>query len=78
MSEINSFRGLAQAVRSAYVGKVQPDPKYDFVPPLPSDGPCGTKLGSQCGECGAKFDYGKAYGFVCGNQRCPVQMKPTC
>jgi hypothetical protein len=54
-------------------GAVTKDPDYDLIPPLQ-----GATRGTQCGECGAKFDYDKAYGFVCGNLRCPVQLKTTC
>lgn len=32
--------------------------------------------GQQCGECGMKFDYNKAYGYVCPNPHCPMQPKP--
>lgn len=46
------------------------DPDYDWVPPLKDQPP--AKRGSQCGECGMKFEYGKTYGFHCGNQRCPT------
>jgi hypothetical protein len=52
---------------------IKPDPNYDLVPALPQQ----AKKGSQCGECGGKFDYGSAYGFRCGNQRCPMQLKLT-
>lgn len=54
---------------------IKPDPDYDFIPPLkPIDG-IGPK-GIQCGECGQKFDHYKVYGYVCGNSRCPIQLKP--
>lgn len=29
--------------------------------------------GQKCGECGMKFDYGKAYGYYCPRQGCPMQ-----
>jgi hypothetical protein len=49
------------------------DPEYDWIPPMTQPGPGeGPKRGSQCGECGMKFEYGKAYGFYCGNSRCPA------
>ena len=56
---------------------VTPDKDYDFVPPLPKQaeinrGPKGT----QCGECGMKFEYGKAYGYCCTNLRCPCGLGP--
>jgi hypothetical protein len=50
-----------------------PDNNYDLIPPQPQ-----AKRGIQCGQCGMKFDHGKAYGFVCGNLTCPVQLKATC
>lgn len=49
----------------------QKDGHYELVPPR------SDAKGIQCGECGSKFDYGKAYGFVCGNINCPVQSKVT-
>lgn len=49
------------------------DPEYDWVPPFPPPmQPPGVRKGLQCGECGMKFDYGIAYGYYCGNQRCPT------
>lgn len=55
------------------VSGVKPDPDYDFVKPIED-----IKRGIQCGECGMKFDYNQAYGYYCGNTRCPVQPKATC
>lgn len=49
------------------MSEIKPDPNYDFVKPLPE-----LKRGSQCGECGQKFEYGHAYGYVCSRQRCPM------
>lgn len=49
---------------------VERDPEYDWVPPL-KDQPSG-KRGTQCGECGMKFEFGKAYGYYCTNTRCPT------
>ena len=54
---------------------VKPDPNYDFIPPLQETST--TKRGTQCGECGMKFEYGMNYGYYCGNHRCPTQIKPT-
>lgn len=52
---------------------VDRDPDYDFVPPLPKPGEATwVRKGTQCGECGMKFEYGKAYGFCCSNARCPT------
>lgn len=51
--------------------KVTPDKDYDFIEPIRRL----EKKGVQCGECGQKFDYDKAYGFVCNNIRCPIQLK---
>jgi len=50
--------------------KIEPDPEYDFIPPI-ADTP-KTKKGNQCGECGMKFEYGKAYGYCCRNPKCPA------
>jgi hypothetical protein len=51
---------------------IERDPDYDFVPPLPEQKEIPRPKGRQCGECGMKFEYGKAYGFSCGNTRCPT------
>lgn len=52
---------------------IQRDPDYDFVPPLPKPGEATwVRKGTQCGECGMKFEYGHAYGFCCANSRCPT------
>jgi hypothetical protein len=39
----------------------QRDPDYDFVPPLPKpeDRTWPQRKGSQCGECGMKFEYAR-------------------
>lgn len=55
-----------------YDGWGDRDPDYDLIPPLPKAPP--RKKGSQCGECGMKFEYGKAYGYCCINPRCPTQF----
>ena len=52
---------------------IVPDPDYDFVPPLP-DQPVGKK-GTQCGECGIKFEYNSMYAFWCPSPKCPVYPK---
>jgi len=52
---------------------IDTDEEYEMIPPLPW--PNGKK-GIQCGECGMKFDHGTTYGYVCGNQRCPI-MPPV-
>jgi hypothetical protein len=55
------------------MGDIKPDPEYDFVKPIPKDiWDMHRKRGSQCGECGMKFEYGQAYGFCCQNSRCPM------
>lgn len=33
--------------------------------------------GYQCGSCGAKFEFGQTYGFVCGSTVCPMGAGPT-
>lgn len=50
------------------------DPDYDLIPRLP-ERPVAKK-GSQCGECGMKFEYGKAYGYCCMKPRCPTGFGP--
>ena len=59
---------------------VKPDPEYDFIPPSPrpAEQNWPYKKGTQCGECGMKFEYGKAYGYYCSNSRCPTQFNPRC
>jgi len=59
-------------VYSASTSPITCDPDYDFIPPLPKTVAC--KRGSQCGECGMKFEYGTAYGFCCQNPRCPMRF----
>jgi hypothetical protein len=54
---------------------VEQDPDYDFIPPMPKDRPAHKK-GTQCGECGMKFEYGQAYGYCCQNARCPTGWGP--
>lgn len=46
------------------------DDDYVLIPKLSAEPQ--TKRGSQCGECGMKFEYGKNYGFHCGSYRCPM------
>lgn len=53
---------------------IERDPDYDFVPP-PSK-PVKRTKGKQCGKCGAKFDYGQAYGFCCPHNDCPAGWGP--
>ena len=53
-----------------------PDPEYDFVKPYATRDMPPKKKGSQCGECGMKFDYGQTYGFCCGNNNCPMGWGP--
>lgn len=50
------------------------DDGYRVIKPIPET----SEKGIKCGLCGMKFDYGKAYGFSCQNQNCPIQMKTTC
>ena len=56
---------------------VQPDPNYDFVPPL-QDSLIKSQeppRGRQCGECGVKFDYGVGYGYACPSNKCPMGLR---
>jgi hypothetical protein len=48
------------------------DPNYDLVPRTPQP---ARKKGIQCGECGATFDYGSAYGYCCPREFCPTQFR---
>lgn len=47
---------------------------YRIIPPR-KDMP--QEKGVKCGECGMKFDHGKAYGFWCANINCPMQSRTT-
>lgn len=49
------------------IDEVTPD-GYRIVKPLPEH----SMRGIQCGVCGARFDYGKPYGMMCGKGRCPI------
>lgn len=53
---------------------VTPDSDYDFIPPLVKrdERQFPIKKGTQCGECGMKFEYGHAYGYCCPNHNCPT------
>lgn len=68
--DLNDLASLieASAARIKRMGEetIQPDPDYDFKP--------AGKKGAQCGQCGMKFDYGKAYGFCCQQPGCPMGM----
>ncbi len=55
------------------MGTPNRDPDYDIIPPLPK--PVKQKKGSQCGECGMKFDYNTAYGYCCQRDNCPTQFR---
>ena len=50
------------------------DKDYELVAPLQTNG----KRGIQCGLCGIKFDYDKAYDYWCGNLNCPVTLQVRC
>lgn len=52
---------------------ITPDPDYEFVPPI-KRWPETTRIfrGRQCGECGMKFEYDKAYGYCCPRVACPM------
>lgn len=47
--------------------------EYDIIPKLPAER--AQKKGAICGECGMIFEYGKAYGYCCMNNRCPTQSR---
>jgi hypothetical protein len=58
--------------------KITPDPEYDLIAPLPGSLEAkAPKRGSQCGECGVKFEYGQTYGYSCGSYRCPMGVGPA-
>lgn len=44
---------------------------YIIVPPIQEI------KGYKCGECGIKFEPNKAYGYVCNNDKCPMQVRIT-
>lgn len=50
------------------------DPDYDYIEPLPK--PAKAKKGSQCGECGKKFDYGVYHSHCCPRKCCPMGFGP--
>lgn len=50
------------------------DDNYDIIKPLPRGTRQRRKKGMQCGKCGMKFDYGKAYGYTCPYMDCPTQF----
>lgn len=54
---------------------IEQDPDYDWRPAIPEPAP--QPKGIQCGQCGMKFDYGKAYGFCCQHPRCPCGYGPS-
>ena len=58
---------------------VERDPDYDWIPPIQDQRhPWALKkVGVQCGECGMKFEYGKAYGYACCNSRCPRGVRAS-
>ena len=49
------------------------DEGYIVVPKREKSAIKGTK----CGECGMKFENGKAYGFCCMKEECPMQNRVT-
>jgi hypothetical protein len=49
-----------------------PDPEYDLVKPRYKH-----KRGTQCGECGQKFEYGVSYGYYCSSVNCPMGFSPS-
>jgi hypothetical protein len=52
--------------------EVTPD-GYRIIPPLTET----LERGIQCGQCGLRFDNGKAYGYACPSGRCPVFGAPS-
>ena len=55
---------------------ITPDPEYDFMQPYATMDKPKRKKGSQCGQCGMKFDYGQTYGYSCGHKDCPMGHGP--
>lgn len=53
---------------------ITPDPDYDLVKPWATMDAPKRKKGSQCGQCGMKFDYGQHYGYSCGHNDCPMGL----
>ena len=64
---------IADEIRKAEKMTDKTDDGYEIVPPLSDP----ARKGVKCGECGMKFEDGKAYGFVCPSPRCPIQMRVT-
>ena len=55
-----------------------PNPyKLPVIPPLPQPTTPEVPYHAVCGECGISIPKG-AWGYVCGNTRCPVFPKVTC
>jgi hypothetical protein len=46
-----------------------PDPEYDLVKKRHN-----FKRGTQCGECGQKFEYGVSYAYHCPSANCPMDF----
>ena len=44
---------------------------------VPAKKPAKLAKGAQCGACGMKFDYGKAYGYSCRRSDCPIFPQVT-
>lgn len=51
---------------------IEKDPEYDFIEPIGEALTKSLKRGSQCGQCGAKFEYGKFYSYCCPHPDCPT------
>jgi hypothetical protein len=46
---------------------------YEIVPKIEER---AEPRGWVCGECGRRFEAGKAYGLVCASNRCPMGFGP--
>lgn len=57
--------------------EITPD-GYRIVNPPEIKKPDHAVKGSQCGVCGMRFDYGKAYGYSCSVGNCPIFIRVTC
>jgi hypothetical protein len=56
------------------------DPKQmteDGYVVVPKKTPAQSAKGQMCGQCGMKFDFGRAYGLACQHPNCPMFLRVT-
>ncbi len=65
---------IGEAMRVTEEAFKSDDEEYNKIPALPKDGSRWRKpKGSECGECGLRFDYERTYPIFCRQRRCPLQ-----